>query len=116
MARHEYRSGPGAQDFPPAVPVEAATVLYRIAQETLRNVAKHAGKAHVKVLLRGKPTSLELQVLDSGLGFDMEDKRSGLGFISMEERARLIGATLKVESALGEGTKVTVDVPLAPAA
>jgi signal transduction histidine kinase len=79
MARHEYRSGPGAQDFPPAVPVEAATVLYRIAQETLRNVAKHAGKAHIKVLLRGKPTLLEPQVLDSGLGFDMW-RTSGRGW------------------------------------
>ncbi|MBV9038730.1 MAG: PAS domain-containing protein, partial [Acidobacteriaceae bacterium] len=105
-----------AQELPPAIPIEVATGLYRIAQEALRNVAKHAGKTHVKVLLRGKPEALELQVADSGLGFDTEDKRSGLGLISMEERARLIGATLKIESALGEGTKVTVDVLLSPPA
>lgn len=105
-----------AQDLPDKVPVEISSGLYRIAQEALRNVAKHAGKTHVKMLLRSKPGALELQVTDSGLGFDMEDKRFGLGLISMEERARLIGATLKIESALGEGTKVTVDVPLSPLA
>jgi two-component system CheB/CheR fusion protein len=101
-----------AQDLPEVLPVEVATGLYRIAQEALRNVAKHAGKTHVKVSLRGRPGALELQVQDFGLGFDADDKRSGLGLISMEERARLIHATLNVESALGEGTKVIVDVPL----
>ena len=50
------------------------------------------------------------------MGFDIDDNRPGLGLISMEERARLIGATLKIESALGEGTKVMVDVPLSPVA
>lgn len=114
--REEMITTFSAQDVPYGLPVEVATVLYRIAQEALRNVAKHAGKTHVKVLLRGKPGALELQITDSGLGFDIEDKRSGLGLISMEERARLIGATLKIESALGEGTKVTVDVPFSPPA
>lgn len=110
--REEMITTFSAPDLLPTLPIEISIGIYRIAQEALRNVAKHAGKTHVKVLLRHRPEALELQVLDSGLGFDMEDKRSGLGLISMEERVRLIGATLKIESALGEGTKVTVDVPL----
>jgi two-component system, chemotaxis family, CheB/CheR fusion protein len=101
------------ESVPQAVPLETATVVYRIAQEALRNVAKHAGKTHVKVTLRGGPGVLRLAVIDSGVGFDQEDARAGLGLISMEERARQVGATLDVESSLGEGTKVVVEAPLA---
>lgn len=101
-----------AQNVPDHTSIKTTTVLYRIAQEALQNVWKHAGKAHVKVILRGTGDGLELQIADSGHGFDPEGMRAGLGFVSMEERARLIGAMLKVDSALGEGTKVTVSVPL----
>ncbi len=110
--REEMISSYFAQDVPLELPIEVATVLYRIAQEALRNVAKYAGKTHVKVQLRGLPEGLELQVIDAGIGFDVEDYSPGLGLISMKERARLIGATLKIHSALWEGTRVTVLVPL----
>jgi two-component system, chemotaxis family, CheB/CheR fusion protein len=101
-----------AQDLPERVTYEVATVLYRIAQEALRNVAKHAGRTHVKLILRGTTRGIELQVADSGHGFDLEGTRQGLGLISMEERARLIGAKLRIESALGHGTRITVEAPL----
>jgi signal transduction histidine kinase len=100
-----------AADLPDGIPTPIATGLYRITQEALRNVAKHAGKTHVKVTLKGTSTSIQLQVVDSGDGFDMEARRPGLGLISMEERARMIGATFHVQSELGEGTRITVDVP-----
>lgn len=99
-----------SSDVPPSLPIEVSTVLYRIAQEALRNVMKHAGRAHVKVSLRGTAGGLRLQIIDSGEGFDPQTRRGGLGLISMEERARLIGGTLSVKSTLGEGTRVTVDV------
>lgn len=99
-------------EVPEEIPVEISTGLYRIAQEALRNIAKHAGKSHVKVMLSGKPGGLELQIADSGRGFDMKRHRSGLGLISIEERARLIHGTAVVESALREGTKVRVNIPL----
>lgn len=92
---------------------EVATSLYRIAQEALRNVAKHAGRTHVKVLLESRDGTLLLTIRDLGEGFDPESHaRRGLGLVSMEERARLAGGTLTVESALGQGTTVTVTVPV----
>src|SRR5581483_5176158 len=103
------------RDLPETIPPDVATNLYRIAQEALRNVAKHAGRTHVRVSLRGTRGGLQLQIRDSGEGFDMEGQRSGLGFISMEERARLMHGTLTVQSALGDGVTITVDVPLAAA-
>ena len=102
-----------AQNIPGSVPRDVATGLYRIAQEALRNVAKHAGKTHVKVLLRGGPT-LRLQVTDSGEGFDLRACRTGLGLISMEERARLAGGTFNIESSPDEGTRITVEIPILP--
>ncbi len=104
------------QHLPQDIPAQVATGLYRIAQEALRNVAKHAGQTHVKVTLRGDDTRVRLQVNDSGAGFDRGAHGSGLGLISMEERARMMEGTLTVESKPGEGTRVTVDVPLPAAA
>jgi len=102
------------QDLPESWSTEAATAIYRIAQEALRNVAKHAGKTHVKVMLAGSQGSLQLRVMDFGLGFDQETQSPirGLGMISMQERTRLAGGTLSVQSALGQGTTVAVDIPL----
>jgi two-component system CheB/CheR fusion protein len=100
---------------PDKLPEEVSSAFYRIAQEALRNVAKHAGQAHVKVMLEGGGNSLTLVVRDSGEGFDLDDvhRVRGLGLVSMEERAHLIGGKFTVVSALGEGTTVTVTVPLA---
>lgn len=98
---------------------QAATAIYRIAQEALRNVAKHAGKTRVKVSLAGTGQAetgrwLELKVTDFGAGFDTKSGRPswGLGMISMQERARLAGGSLQVQSALGQGTTVTAAIPL----
>jgi two-component system CheB/CheR fusion protein len=100
------------QDLPDQIPPGVAIGLYRIAQEALRNVAKHAGQTHVKVSLRGGSDELVLQVTDSGIGFDMEEAKHGLGLISMKERARHLNAAFQVDSTLGDGTRVTVEVPL----
>jgi two-component system CheB/CheR fusion protein len=105
-----------AQEVPDFAPQQATIAIYRITQEALRNVAKHAGKTHVKVVLKGSPNTLHLEVVDLGLGFDQESdlRPDGLGIISMQERARLAQGTFSIESTLGMGTKVIVDVPLAP--
>jgi two-component system CheB/CheR fusion protein len=102
------------QDLPENWSSHAATAIYRIAQEALRNVVKHAGKTHVKVVLAGTESGLQLRVMDFGLGFDQdgETPAGGLGMISMQERARLAGGTLTVQSALGQGTTVIADIPL----
>jgi signal transduction histidine kinase len=101
-----------AQNVPDGIPLEIATGLCRIAHEALRNVAKHAGDTHVKLLLRGGPGRILLQVTDAGKGFDLRARRLGLGLIGMEERARIMRGTLTVESQPGDGTRLTVDVPL----
>jgi two-component system CheB/CheR fusion protein len=103
------------QDLPESWSPQAATAIYRIAQEALRNTAKHAGKTHVKVVLAGKDDQLQLRVMDFGQGFDQDiadEAPIGLGMISMQERARQAGGTLDVQSALGEGTTVSAEVPL----
>ena len=99
---------------PETIPTNTAAALYRITQEALRNVAKHAGKTHVKVLLEEKNNLLILQVIDLGVGFDQEaeDAGEGLGLISMTERARQIHGRLSIHSALGKGTTMTVEAPL----
>lgn len=103
-----------ASEWVPELPIETSTGLYRIAQEALRNVAKHAGKTHAKISLVASEDVLELQVADAGHGFDMERIPSGLGLISMRERASFIGGVMTVQSALREGTRVRVTVPITP--
>ncbi len=102
-----------SRDVPVVQSQPAATALYRITQEALRNVAKHAGKTHVKVILEGEGQRLRLQVIDLGLGFDQDDMQSiqGLGLISMKERAHMAHGTLTLNAALGLGTTVTAEIP-----
>lgn len=103
-----------SRNLPEKFPEQITIAIYRIAQEALRNVAKHAGKTHVKVSLEKKENTLELRIMDFGLGFDQESDlpSGGLGMISMQERAHLAGGTLVVHSSLGEGTTVIVEISL----
>jgi signal transduction histidine kinase len=98
--------------MPETVSLEIAMGLYRIAQEALRNVATHAGNTRVRVLLAGEPGRLRLEIVDAGKGFDPQMRGSGLGLVATEERTRIMRGALKIDSRPGEGTKVTVDVPL----
>lgn len=97
---------------PDHVPRDIAAALYRIAQEALRNVEKHAGKTHVKITLEGTAGGLRLEIADFGEGFNMDETHHGLGLITMSERAHLVQGRFSIESALGKGTAVCVEVPL----
>jgi two-component system CheB/CheR fusion protein len=101
-----------ALGIPPALRPDVATGFYRIAQEAFRNIAKHAGKTHVKVTLSGSRDELQMRIADAGRGFDIGMGHTGLGLIGMQERARLIGATIEIQSRPGEGAKITVRVPI----
>ena len=91
------------------LPDEVRVALYRIAQEALNNVAKHAGASHATVYLRREPAAAELQISDDGRGFDPASiPPDHLGVSIMRERAEAIGATLKVESEIDHGTTVSV--------
>jgi signal transduction histidine kinase len=98
------------------LPRDAALCLYRVAQEALRNIARHAAVKEACLTLTSTVQELVLQIRDEGAGFDPAEVRSrpGLGLSSMEERVRLIGAALSLSSAVGLGTTVEVRVPLEP--
>ena len=99
------------------LPSEAETALYRIAQEALTNVAKHARAENVGVILERRADHVLLIVEDDGVGFDpgtAERPGQGFGLVGMQERAGLIGATLEIESSAGRGTTVFVRMTAAP--
>ncbi|WP_263418628.1 CheR family methyltransferase [Terriglobus albidus] len=100
-------------DIPEKLDQVISTSLYRITQEALRNVGKHAGPTHVKVMLTGEDHTIRLSVRDFGIGFDQESEYPlhGLGLISMKERARIAGGSFEILSSLGEGVSITVTVP-----
>jgi signal transduction histidine kinase len=90
---------------------EVETTLYRIAQEALTNVAKHAQARHVEIILERRVDHVLLIVEDDGVGFDHVSPGAsggGFGLRGMEERAALVGATVLVDSATGRGTTVLV--------
>jgi PAS domain S-box-containing protein len=90
---------------------EAETTLYRIAQEALTNVAKHAQAENVDVILERRSDHVLLIVEDDGVGFDPGDAGTtgqGFGLQGMQERAALVGATIQIESAAGKGTTILV--------
>jgi signal transduction histidine kinase len=105
-------------EVPSTLPRDVALCVYRVAQESLRNIAKHAAVAEAWVSLLVRGPELVLLVEDLGAGFDATGMRSqpGLGLSSMQERVRLVGAALLVTSAPGRGTTVEVRVPLTPGA
>lgn len=101
-------------DAPLELSRDASLALYRIAQESLRNVARHSGAKRASLRLRRAGITAELEIRDSGAGFDPDaGVRSGIGLVGIDERARLVGGDARIRSAPGSGTSVTVRVPLA---
>lgn len=96
---------------PPLAP-ESAMQCYRIVQEALTNVARHAEAHQVQIRIAGRAEGFELQVEDDGRGFAADAKeRSGIGLVSMSERAHDIGGTIGVTPAPMSGTLITLRVP-----
>jgi signal transduction histidine kinase len=100
-------------------PYQTAVALFRIFQESLQNVVSHARADHVTVTLTFAATQAKLEVEDDGIGFDVDslsgpaaESGRGLGLLGMQERARLVGGQVSTQSEPGEGTTVSVSVPL----
>jgi signal transduction histidine kinase len=90
-----------------------ALCMYRLVQETTRNVVRHSGARSARVTLSAGPDGLRLEVADTGRGFDPAAGRAtaGLGLVSMRERVRMLEGTLSIESQPEHGTRVTAVVP-----
>jgi PAS domain S-box-containing protein len=103
-----------SRDVPESLRAEIASSVYHIAQECLRNVSKHAQAQEASVTLESQDSHLRLTVRDYGVGIQPERMRSGthIGIAGMKERANLVKGELSIESQPGEGTEVTVEVPL----
>jgi two-component system sensor histidine kinase UhpB len=103
-----------ADDDLGAIPRDVAICLYRIVQEGLRNIVSHAHTPNASVTVARSSDGLELTIADRGRGFEPVTMVSpnGLGLLSIQERARLVGGTLTVTSAHGRGTKLHVHIPI----
>lgn len=103
-----------AGSIPLSLSNDVALCLYRIAQEGLNNIQKHAETSEARVTLAGHPGEIVLSVEDAGKGFQPEKVRGkgGLGLVSMEERIRLVDGKLTIQSKPGDGTTIQVRVPL----
>lgn len=102
------------REVPGTLPPEIATALFRLMQESLQNVSKHAAATNVTVRLFGSSKGVGLSVSDNGKGFETDGhkaQRAGLGLMSMHERARLLGGFLQIHSRFGQGAKVCAWIP-----
>jgi signal transduction histidine kinase len=101
-------------DNVPPLSETMATTAYRITQEAITNVARHASASRIEVVLKARNSTLTLAIVDDGRGFnplELSDSE-GLGVAGMRERASLVGGTLEVYSQPGEGTRVFFKVPV----
>lgn len=96
---------------PKALPQDIATCVYRVAQESLGNIARHARASTVSVELSHAQDTLMIVITDDGVGFDPQLVRNGLGLLSMKERVSLVNGSLDIASTTGKGTQVCVRVP-----
>jgi PAS domain S-box-containing protein len=103
-----------AENVPEYLSEKLSLCLYRVAQESLHNIWKHAESNRVGVMLRTSNEDIELVVEDFGKGFDLDSAQGegGLGLISMQERVRLVGGSLSITTKAGDGTRVQVRIPL----
>ena len=97
------------------IPAEATTAIYRIVQEALNNIAKHANASKVSITLGIEEEQIQLRILDDGVGFDLSQKRTEhtLGLVGMRERARLLGGNFTLQASPGAGTFIGVTLPVA---
>ena len=97
-----------------AIGADMTLCLYRIAQEGLRNIAKHANAHHVGVTLTQTADGVQLSIFDDGKGFDLAGARAagrGLGLMSIDERARLLRGRVRFDTQPNQGSRLNVEIP-----
>lgn len=106
------------EDLNSLFPAEAQIIIYRIFQECLNNIAKHAGACEVTVKVQKNGEAVSFTLQDNGAGFDVEGVLSrdatkrGLGLAALDERARMLGGNCRIRSQKGEGTRVVCTIPV----
>jgi signal transduction histidine kinase len=122
LKRYEKRVGIivdlEASSLKERLPVDIETALYRIFQEALTNVTRHAHASHIQLAIRRHKAGVVVDVKDDGCGFDMEQvfgqeaSASGMGILGMRERTVLLGGVFNLHSAPGAGTQISIEIPL----
>jgi two-component system, NarL family, sensor kinase len=92
------------------LPAEKQIVIYRIVQEALNNIIKHAQATSINIYLNYNFPVLQLIITDNGIGYSLDIKNTGLGLNSMKNRANLINATLHIKSTINKGTEIILNV------
>ncbi len=105
-----------ADDVDDLLSSDAKLALYRIIQEALTNVTRHADASLVEIRIRAEPQAVRAVVEDDGCGFSLEERGRligrGLGMLGMQERAAILGGSVRIESEAGRGTRVHVEIPI----
>ena len=119
---HDIRTEADLDEVGPLVPQEAHVGIYRILQEFLANVHKHAQAIKVKVAIKAVHGRVAVTMEDNGIGFDLDKVRGtihqpgGLGLLSMEGRVHMLGGQLSLDSQKGQGTRLYFEIPQTPGA
>ncbi|HMC66158.1 MAG TPA: response regulator [Gemmataceae bacterium] len=120
--RAGFQAAVVAESLPQPLAAEIATACFRVAQEAVTNIVRHAGARHVQIELKPVQADLEMTIRDDGTGFDAPAARQrasrggSLGLLGMQERVMLLSGQFEVESAAGRGTVIRVRLPLTPPA
>jgi signal transduction histidine kinase len=98
------------------LPAPMETVLYKVVQEALNNVVKHAQATSVKIRLRNSEKAVQCSIVDDGVGFDTgksktDSKERGFGLLGMREKLERLGGAVRIESAPAQGTKLLIEIP-----
>jgi len=94
------------------LPVEHEINFYRVIQEAITNIQKHAGAENAGVIIRRADAAIRVQIFDDGIGFDQNQARNaaGMGFTGMLERIELMGGNVQIRSTPFEGTEITIEI------
>ena len=93
---------------------EEERIVYRLVQESLNNVLKHAGASRVAFAARQEAEEIQISIADDGAGFDPTASTAGRGLTGMKERIELLGGQIEIDSSPGNGTRISAQVPVQP--